>query len=402
MEDEFKTTLQLNGVDIDIGTLYSIPGRKEMISFEYSEDFLSSPDFINIDPLLSKARGRQYPPADKNNFGFIEDVSPDRWGRNLLKKKIGRAPSNIEATILTSDSMRLGGIRIWDSNGEPLSKDPSIPTLKNIRELQNLARKAEEFDTDIQELYGPGSSLGGARPKAGIMDAGKLKIAKFPKKDDVINIEAWESVMLKLCEDCEGITTVPHRIINNKELSRHATLILDRFDRNNNGDRIPYMSAMTALGYSDGTDDGSYLEIADFITQYGDVNDAKELWKRMVFSMLTSNFDDHLRNHGFLLADGKWRLSPVFDVNPAYDKNFHSLSSDGDSYDANIENAIGICGFFYLDEIAATQWIENTAKLISEKMEKYSKLNGISTSEYDEVTKNMLVFSLDDFGLEPK
>lgn len=396
MEFKYKVTLNVKGEHLFVGWLYSNSGRREVISFEYVDSYVQNLGFVNIDPLLSKRTGRQFPPSHKNNFGFVEDISPDRWGRNLLKKMIGHAPSNIEAVTLTSDKMRLGSIRIWDLNDTPLSQEPSTPTLKSIKELQLLSRKAEGFSEDIKALYAPGSSLGGARPKAGVLDQGRLMLAKFPKSDDEINVEAWESVMLKLCKHVKGIETIGHFILTNPSLSPYATLVIERFDRDKNGERIPYMSAMTALGYSDGMDEGSYLELAEFIGQNGRIEDAAQLWKRVVFSMLVSNFDDHLRNHGFLLRDGEWRLSPVFDVNPSCEKKYHALSIDGDRYDPDIKNALSLSEYFYLSEKEANSWLGDAVETIRDNIWGLAKKNKISKAEFDEVTKNMIVFSLDN------
>ena len=276
-------------------------------------------------------------------------------------------------------------LRFYDKTG-PLSQSSNIPTLKNIRELQNLVSKADDLTADLTELFDPGSPLGGARPKAGIMDQGLLKIAKFPKNDDNYNVEAWEKTMLDLASQLD--INVPKAEVMYTPLSKYAVLILERFDRTD-GQRQPYLSAMSALQASDNDGTGSYIEIIDFISQFGEIEDAKELWKRMVFGMLVNNYDDHLRNHGFLREGDRWRLSPAFDINPSTDTSHHQLSIDGNSHEPDIDLALELSEYFYLSTAEAHDWLSRAVMFLSTQLETIAKRNKIAAAEITAISKQL-------------
>lgn len=380
----FNVVLNLLGEDILVGRLGAAKDRKLVISFQYDPEFLASDNFFNISPELYETPTIQYS-HPKPLFGFMEDSMPDRWGKALIKRKLGRPIDDLDALLEIDDFARMGALRFYDKTG-PLSQSSNIPTLKNIRELQNLVSKADDLTADLTELFDPGSPLGGARPKAGIMDQGLLKIAKFPKNDDNYNVEAWEKTLLDLASQLD--INVPKTEIIYTPLSKYAVLILERFDRTVD-QRQPYLSAMSALQASDNDGTGSYIEIIDFISQFGEIEDAKELWKRMVFSMLVNNYDDHLRNHGFLRKGIHWRLSPAFDINPSTDTNHHQLSIDGNSHEPDIDLALKLSEHFYLSAAEANDWLSRAVSLLSTQLEPMAKRNKITTAEITAISKQL-------------
>ncbi|MDD3686370.1 MAG: HipA domain-containing protein [Bacteroidales bacterium] len=324
-----------------IGNLYSYALRgKEVFSFEYDKNWLKSGFATNIDPDLSMYTGRQFINESKPNFGVFSDSSPDRWGRILMKRResiIARQQNRAVQTLAESDFLlgvydeyRLGGIRFkTDENAEYLNADSELatPPWAYLAKLEQAAKNIEDDamsddDTNmkwIKILIAPGSSIGGARPKANVSDKhNNLWIAKFPSKDDDSDIGAWEIVAAEIAKNAGvNICTFSHDKFN----SNKTTFLSKRFDRTEKGKRIHFASAMCLLGYNDGTnasDGAGYPEIAEFIIRFGcDVkNDLEELYKRICLSVIISNTDDHLRNHGFILRPDGWKLSPAFDINP--------------------------------------------------------------------------------------
>jgi serine/threonine-protein kinase HipA len=380
----FDVVLNLYGEDILVGHLGAAKERKLVVNFHYDPIFLTGENFFNISPELYKTAAIQYP-NPKELFGFMEDSMPDRWGKALIKRKLGRSIDKLDALLEIDDFARMGALRFYDKTG-PLSQNSNIPTIKNIRDLQNLVNKSDDLTADITELFDPGAPLGGARPKAGIMDNGALKMAKFPKSDDEYNVEAWEKTMLDLASQLD--INVPESEIMYTPLSKFGVLILERFDRQN-GHRQAYMSAMTAIQASDNEDTNSYLDIVDFISQHGEIEDAQELWKRLVFGMLTNNYDDHLRNHGFIRGDKSWKLSPAFDINPSTDTGHHQLSIDGDSHGPNIDLALSLAGNFYLDTDEANDWLARALALLATQLEPTAKKHGIVAAEITVISKQL-------------
>ena len=309
-----------------IGTIYVSQTRgKEFYSFEYVESWLEKGNRI-LDPDLQLYKGRQYINDDKNIFGVFADSCPDRWGKRLMKrreelraKKAGEKPRKLlESDYLLGvyDEARMGGLRFkTDSEGAFLSNDKeyATPPWTSLRELEQASYAFENDDTGLEEkwlkqLIAPGSSLGGARPKASVMAPdGSLWIAKFPSKHDDFNSGAWEMVAHDLAMKC-GLNVPEAKVEKFSKLG--TTFLVKRFDRVG-AQRIHFSSAMTMLGKKDGanaTDGSSYLEIVSFLKADGakPKRDLEELWKRIVFSMAVSNTDDHFRNHGFILSDEGW------------------------------------------------------------------------------------------------
>ena len=373
-----------------MGELYSEFTRgKEISSFNYSDSWLRSSFSQILDPELHLYSGSQYSSDEKMNFGVFLDSSPDRWGRLLMRRReaaMARVEGRNANTLRESDYLlgvfdghRMGALRFKDKLDGPFlndNKDFASPPWTSIGQLEQISLRLEDDDaiedTDYLKwlimLVNPGSSLGGARPKASVLDKeGNLWIAKFPGKTDKKDIGGWEMVANEIAINA-GINVASSRI--QKFSGNHYTFLTKRFDRTCKGDRIHYASAMTMLGYIDGTDfkDGaSYLEIVDFLTNNGAniENDLTELWRRIVFSIFVSNTDDHLRNHGFILTEKGWILSPAFDLNPDEDGTGLSLNISLDDNSLNLEVALGVIDYFRLEEVKALKIIKDVKISVS-------------------------------------
>ena len=334
-----------------IGTLSAhFAKAKKAFSFEYDKNWLKTDAQRLLDPDIEFYSGPQYP-TNKENFGIFLDSMPDTWGKTLMKRRAAQdartrnekadALYEIDYLLGVFDESRMGALRFkTDLEGPFLDNDAESPTppWSSLGELQEAVNQLESDDQSdairkwIAVLIAPGSSLGGARPKANILDAQKnLWIAKFPSKTDVVDKGAWEYLAYKLAIN-SGINMAESRI--EKISGPHHTFMTKRFDRAN-GNRIHFASAMTMTG---NTEDiirdtaPSYLEIVEFIENYGvDVEpNLHQLWRRIVFNIAISNTDDHLRNHGFILTQKGWKLSPAYDLNPSIEKDGLSLNIDMD------------------------------------------------------------------------
>jgi len=393
-----------------MGILSAIPARgKEVFSFEYAKEWLQSGFGYMIDPELQLFPGRYFPGNEKQNFGVFLDSCPDRWGRILmdrreavLAKKEKRTPKNLlESDYLLGvyDEHRIGGLRFkLREEGNFLNDDRNMaaPPWTSLRELEHASLKFEEDDTDDTEylkwinlLIAPGSSLGGARPKAGVADAkGHLWIAKFPSIKDTKNIGAWEMVANKLAA-AAGLDVA---LAEMKQFnSQFHTFITKRFDRNEKGERLHFASAMTMLGYTDGagSDTGaSYLELAEFLMRHGaDVNaDLEELWRRIVFYSAIRNTDDHLRNHGFLLTEKGWKLSPAYDINPNEYGTSLSLNISEKDNALDPELALSVAGYFRLDKKKAAQIMAQVKTAVSH-WRSIAKEVGLTRAEQDRMVR---------------
>jgi serine/threonine-protein kinase HipA len=301
----------------------------ETITFEYRDGWLTDPDCFSIEPALALTRGTFPPPPGQSLFGSIGDSAPDTWGRRLMQRAERRQANHEHRAVRTltesdyllgvSDETRLGALRFRWVGDEVFQAPPrtGVPALIELgRLLQSTERilRDEETDEDLQLIFAPGSSLGGARPKASVIDQhGHLSIAKFPKETDDYSIETWEEIAFRLA-DAAGIATPHHELL---QVAGKAALLSRRFDRMG-AIRIPFLSAMSMTASRDG-ERSSYPEIVDALTRHGAQakSDAQALYRRVVFNVMISNVDDHLRNHGFLWLDRTgWSLSPAYDLNP--------------------------------------------------------------------------------------
>lgn len=359
---------------IFMGTLRADLVRgKEIFSFEYAKDWLQSKYALMIDPELSLYQGLQYVHDEKKyNFGVFLDSSPDRWGRILMRRReaaLARKAKRTQINLFESDYLlgvhdehRMGGLRFKRAADGPFLDDNiemSSPPWTSIRELEEISLRLEDDnvmdDPDylkwLSMLIAPGSSLGGARPKASVIDnKGNLWIAKFPSKNDQENTGAWEMLVHQLATQC-GIN-MSDAMAQKFSTNKH-TFLTKRFDRTANGRRIHFASAMTMLGRIDGEDfneGASYLDLVEFIVKHGcAVNeDLEQLWRRIVFSICVSNTDDHLRNHGFILTEQGWRLSPAYDINPVPNSTGLKLNISDEDNALNLNLALSVCPYFRL------------------------------------------------------
>ncbi len=385
-----------------LGRLFvGVTRGKEMFSFEYDKQWLKRDESIFVlDPDLDLHSERQYLPKGKTIFGMFADSCPDRWGRLLMQRREAviarkeerkpRALTESDFLLGVYDETRMGGLRFsLEKGGEFASKDKEMatPPWVALRALENAVSSFENSTVNEEEkwlnmLIAPGSSLGGARPKASVSAPdGSIWIAKFPKKDDESNIGAWEIVAHDLAKMCD-INVSEAKLNNFSKFG--STFLVKRFDRDN-GKRMHFASAMTLLGKLDGDHSSGYLDIASFISQNGanPNKDLRELWKRIVFSIAVSNTDDHLRNHGFLLESDGWHLSPAYDINPnIYGNNLSLCVSPHDS-SLSFHNTFQSAKYFGLSDLEAKQYIEMTKDIVRTNWKIIANKYGISRSEIE-------------------
>jgi len=362
---------------------------KEVFSFEYASSWLQYPFGHNLDPDLQFFGGQQYLSGDKPNFGLFLDSSPDRWGRVLMRRreaimsrKEGRKSDILFETdylLGVYDENRMGGLRFkTEADGLFLSHEKQLaaPAWAMLRDLEyaSLQLEREEYKHDDEELkwlnmlMAPGSSLGGARPKASVTDLnGELWIAKFPSKNDTYDVGAWEMVVHQLAKD-SGLHVAPAQLI--KFSGRHHTFLTKRFDRLNGRQRIHFASAMTLLGHQDGSDHHagtSYLDLVSLIQQKGcEVNEnLKELWRRIAFNVIVKNTDDHLRNHGFLLSDAGWALSPAYDMNAVPSGTGLTLNISDEDNSLDMDLVMSVAPYFRLNSKEARKIWDHIKKVAS-------------------------------------
>ena len=379
---------------------------EEIFSFEYDEQWLQSGYAQVLDPDLRLFTGPQYITDEKPNFGIFLDSSPDRWGRTLMKRREAlqaREEKRKERRLFESDYLlgvndisRSGALRFkLNEEGPFLDDNTTFPTppFSSIRELEHASLRIEDDDFFedkeaskwLRLLMAPGSSLGGARPKASVRSPeGRLWIAKFPSKNDDRDQGAWEFIVNKLAEEA-GIRITQSTA--KKFSQKYHTFMIKRFDRSADGKRIHFASAMTLLGYKDGVshqEGASYLELVEIIEEYGAQpdKDLLELWKRIVFSICVSNTDDHLRNHGFLLTNRGWLLSPAYDINPNEQGVGLSLNIDENSNALDLELAKSVAEYFRVNLKAADTFMRSTKKAVNAWRNKADRL-GISKAEQE-------------------
>lgn len=386
-----------------IGQLaYSDSSRGGVFGFAYDKAFLTSAYRLQIDPILTLHSGELYNDEADKNFRAFLDSSPDRWGRILMQRRAAiEARKGIRATSRLSeldyllgvhDSYRMGGIRFKRAGSNAFLDDNSefaAPPMTSLRELEHAAMQIEKDDNiDSEEYYrwlkmliSPGSSLGGARPKACVTDEqGHLWIAKFPNLNDTHDVGAWEMVCYELAL-AAGVNMFPSEI--RRFSSGHHTFLTKRFDRDG-GKRRHFSSAMTQLQYYDGeqSQGASYLEIAEFISNRGAQTkaDLAQLWRRIMYNIAVSNTDDHLRNHGFLLTKNGWKLSPAYDLNPVVGKlGLHLNITDADNA-LDYQLAFDVKDFFRLSQTQATQ-IYDEVLIAVKQWQTVAKRLGISRAE---------------------
>ena len=366
-----------------VGRLWSRVRRdQERATFEYDRGWLEHPARFSLEPALKLGPGPFHTPADMPMFGAIGDSAPDRWGRALMRRmerrraeREARAPRTlweIDFLLLVDDEARPGALRFAEHEDGPFLREAGAERIPPLVQLPKLLAAAEHFieeketEEELRLLFAPGSSLGGARPKASIREkGGQLAIAKFPRRDDEINTVVWEAVALALARKAR-IAVSAARV---ETVAKKPVLLLRRFDRDG-ARRIPFLSAMSILGAKAG-ETRSYLEIVDAIRQHGAAPqaDMEALWRRLVFNILISNTDDHLRNHGFLYAGPEgWRLSPAYDLNPMptdIKPRILSTAINEEETRASLALAFEVAGYFEIDAAKARAVAAEVGKAVA-------------------------------------
>lgn len=333
---------------LQAGTLHRRGGRAgELTSFAYSEQWLEQAQGFLLDPRLGLFPGEQFPAADTAGFGIFLDSAPDRWGRLLLDRREvlaardearpARALTDWDYLLGVQDECRMGALRFRKpDDGDYLAADPlPVPPVARLAELeaislaleQDAAEDMPDYRQWLSALMAPGTSLGGARPKANYRATDhSLWIAKFPSRQDRHDVAAWEHLLYGLAREC-GIDTAPCRL--HRFAGNYHSFCVRRFDRDAQGQRRLFVSAMTLLEHRDG-EGGSYLELAEFIQNHGAQDhieaDLEQLFRRLLFNLLCGNTDDHLRNHGFIRHPSGWQLAPAYDLNPSPGRRHHALA----------------------------------------------------------------------------
>lgn len=400
METEVLVYVDIAGTPRLAGRLWArVRKAKESATFEYDPGWLDYENRFSLEPALTLGPGPFHTPSGKPLFGTIGDSAPDRWGRVLMRRaerrraeRAGETPRTlmeIDYLLMVDDEARQGALRFAREEGGPFLAEHDVARIPPLIDLPRLLSAAEhvvgdtDSDEDLRLLLAPGSSLGGARPKASVRDRdGHLAIAKFPHKDDEINTVLWEAVALRLAAKA-GIPVPEWRV---EHVMDKPVLLLRRFDRIH-GQRIPFLSAMSMLGASD-NESRSYLEFVDALRRYGASPklDMHELWRRIVFNVLISNTDDHLRNHAFLYTgpDG-WRLAPAYDLNPVptdIKPRILTTAIDLDDGSASLDLAMSVVGYFELDEGKARVIAAEVGKAVTTWREEAARL-GLSQAEID-------------------
>ncbi len=372
--------------------IFETDGARQTSMFRYDPAWQGSPHGFAIAPDLPRAGAHFYQAASRGNVrtalpGAVADGAPDSWGRGLIRKAHSAALSELDYLLAVDDAARQGALRYLDEDGRPLARSyPPVPRLASIDDLRRLAGAADqeaELDADARaRLLGSAGSLGGARPKASILDRdGTLTIAKFTSERDAMPVERAEVATLALARDV-GIAAASARI----ELARtaHPVALIRRFDRTD-GDRIHYVSAQTFIG-AEHADAAYYTDIADALRTHAENARAQltELFRRILFTILVSNNDDHLKNHGLLhVGGGRWALSPAFDINPQPHRHRHLETgiSELSGNAASIEAALNAADFFGIAADDAAAMLRGMVETISERWPARCRETGMSSAQ---------------------
>lgn len=395
MTDTLEIYLDHEGETQLVGHCRYVAKRRSQSSvFSYSPEWLTTQNSFALDPQnLPLQDGPIYTNSEKSALpGALRDTAPDRWGQQLIRRAFRKAGdertlSEIDFLLAITDRTRIGALRYKRPQENTFDHDIGqyrVPPLINLPALVNAADAVQansETAEDLKLLLNEGSPLGGARPKSAVQDSdGNLAIAKFPKQDDDRSISHGEVLAMILARNA-GINVADARLV---EVAGRSVALIKRFDRHGES-RIPFLSAMSFLGLNDG-DEATYTDIAEVIRMYSSAptEDLHELWRRMVLNVLVSNLDDHLRNHGFLYdCDGKWRLSPAYDLNPVpLQEKARELSTwiSEEGPDADLGLAINAAPFFALDEKRAVQIIDEVNEAVS-GWRKTAKQIGMSSAD---------------------
>lgn len=383
----------------EIGTMdYERVRGNDHFAFKYSIDWLKSNGGIILSGDLMNVSSQQHPREGSNVFGFIKDSFPDRWGRLLLDRReriLAKAEhrdvrqlTNYDYLVGIEDFTRMGGLRYKSDDSDDFINAgdrflvPPVESLGTLYEACQQIEAAEERNELpdqrwLDQLIDPGSSLGGARPKANVVDSdGKLYVAKFPSKKDLENTELIEHFSHQLAASA-GINVAKTRTVG---ISKGRDLLLsERFDRTSGGRRIHFASAMSLLGLDDGAGSSTgngYLDIVDFILRacVDARQNLRELYRRVAFNVLFGNTDDHFRNHGFLLTAKGWKLSPVYDINPGT-KRHQCLLIDQYTEESDINALLSACESYMLERKEANEIIEEVRAAIRDWRQTATRLH---------------------------
>ncbi|WP_298362623.1 type II toxin-antitoxin system HipA family toxin [uncultured Litoreibacter sp.] len=373
-----EASVVLGNACISVGRLiFETDGRRSHSTFIYDERWLENPIGFDLAPDIPRSRPPFHFSAEGRESrrrdvlaGPFTDTSPDSWGRKLIRRVHGEGATEFDYLVAADDKARHGALRFFNEKGELFHPDqPPVPRLANIEELRAIAaryeRDPEGAEAEARDLVGAAGSLGGARPKANVEDGEDLWIAKFTSVDDTWPVERLEIATLEMAR-MAGIRTPEARL--ELAASQHPVGLIKRFDRRKDG-RLPYMSARTALGKK-GSAHGYYTDIADVLRQMSVLpeRDIRELWQRLLFTVLITNTDDHLKNHGLLyVRDNRWRLSPMFDVNPQPRRQptLETGISDVHGFEPSVEAVIDAAPFFDIAEPDARDMAKNMANTIA-------------------------------------
>jgi serine/threonine-protein kinase HipA len=400
MDREVFVHVDLDGALHLMGRLWArVRKDKESATFEYAPTWLEHPSRFSLEPALALGLGPFHTVGDTPMFGAIGDSAPDRWGRGLMRRmerrraeRDGQTPRTlheIDFLMLVDGDSRQGALRFAEREGGPFLMEEGVKRIPPLLDLPKLLSATERLldekdtDEDLRLLMAPGSSLGGARPKASVREnEGVLAIAKFPRRDDDFNAVLWEATALALAEKA-GIPVPAARL---ETVANKSVLLLRRFDRDG-ARRIPFLSAMSMLGARD-NETRSYMEIVDALRRHGaaPIQDMEALWRRLVFNILISNTDDHLRNHGFLYGgrDG-WRLSPAYDLNPVpvdIKPRILTTAINEDDGTASLALALDVAAYFELDADRAREIAAQVGEAVS-KWRDVAARHGLTKSETD-------------------
>jgi serine/threonine-protein kinase HipA len=384
-------------------------GSGEILSFEYHRAWLRSQEAFAFDPDLALVAGPQYPAADRTNFDIFLDSSPDRWGRVLLQRRENlraraegrraRSLTDWDFLLGVHDETRLGALRFRAPGGRVyLDSDEqfAVPPIASLRQLQTASLQFErhvdeerhpEYGRWLAQLLAPGSSLGGARPKASVRDEqGALCLAKFPSRQDTRDIGGWEMVAHRLAASA-GIVVPEARPLRLKD-SAYTTFVARRFDRTAQGRRLAFVSAMTLTQRRDGEAGASYLELVDLLQSRGSNTraDCAQLFRRVLFNIRIHNTDDHLRNHGFFLGSDGIRLSPAYDVNPSTDRRHLTLAIDETETLCDVGVALDASADYGLSRAEAEAALRQVETAIAPWRDVASRL-GIPKAEQDAMAR---------------
>lgn len=374
-------------------------------SFCYDHNWLRQYSDLYLSADINNYTGLQFTQPDRDIFGCFGDALPDRWGRLLLnrreqiraqeEKRPVRKLSSYDYLLGIDDYSRMGGFRFKESpDGEFINCDATlrIPPLTDIQVLVAASMEVEKSEERnllpdkkwLLQLVHPGTSLGGARPKAGVLnEEGELCVAKFPSRNDEYDIGLWEHLSHLLAKEA-GVEAAETRAITAGE--KYHTLLSKRFDRTTDGHRRHFASAMTLLGLTDGCNaqtGNGYLDIVDFILQHCCNVEAnlRQLYRRVAFSIAIGNSDDHFRNHGFLLTPKGWTLSPAYDLNPTFNDH-QSLLINATTNRSDLQLLLASSEEYMISKEEATHIIEEVKDGVSQWRSMATRL-GIAKREMD-------------------